>query len=108
MTKKKQARRNQAKLRKLQKKNKKLKEEERRNMEEILAIADPGGEGNDMGEPPVEETKAAKKKQKEDQRKAKRQSIALEKLANNLRVAGGRVVDVSEGRKRRCRRAVIA
>ena len=108
MTKKKQARRNQARLRKLQKKNKKLKEDERRNMEEILAIADPGaegGEGNDMGEPPLEETRAAKKKQKEDQRKAERQSVALEKLANNLRVAGGRVVDVSEGRKRRCRRA---
>jgi hypothetical protein len=55
-----------------------------------------------MGEPPVEEPKAAKKKQKEDQRKAERQ---LAKLAHNLRVPGGRVVDVTEGRKRRCRRA---
>ena len=107
LTKKKQARRDQARLRKLQKKNKKLKEDERRNMEEILAIADPGaegGEGNDMGEPTVEETRAAKKKQKEDQRKAERQSVALEKLAKNLKVARGHVVDVSDGRKRRCRR----
>ena len=103
LTKKKEARRSQARLRKLQKKKKKLEEENRITVEEILAIADPeaeGGEGNDMGKPPVEKRRAAKKKQTKEQSKAVACQIRLSKLANNLKLPGGPAAAVNGKRNR--------